>query len=284
MPDFPIIDTHVHLWDTNQLSYSWLANNPEINRPFLLADFDQARADIAVEKIVFVEAAADTEHAFDEAAWVAGLNRTDSRIAGIVAAASLEKGAAVKADLEQLTAYPKVKGVRRILQGEADPAYCLQPNFVAGVQALDDFDLSFDICIYHIQLASVIELVKQCPFIPFILDHIGKPDIKNQVFEPWKRELKALAELPNVWCKLSGMVTEADHDHWTAADLQPYIDHVIECFGFERVMFGGDWPVATLATEYPRWVETLSQAVSGASETELKKLFHDNATAFYRLG
>ncbi len=132
-------------------------------------------------------------------------------------------------------------------------------------------------------MANTIKMVQQCPDVRFILDHIGKPQIKNHLMEPWRSELRQLAQLPNVWCKMSGLVTEADHQKWTPADLRPYIDHVIDCFGFDRVLFGGDWPVAFQATEYPRWVSTLEDAIAGASEREKRALFHDNAIVFYRL-
>ena len=128
--------------------------------------------------------------------------------------APLEKGEAVRPDLEKLAANPLVKGIRRIIEFEPDPGFCLQPGFVKGVQALPDYGLSFDICISHGQMGNAIKLMQQCPKVQFILDHIGKPDIKNQLFEPWKRELKTLAKFPNVWCKMSGLVTEADHKHW----------------------------------------------------------------------
>ena len=132
-------------------------------------------------------------------------------------------------------------------------------------------------------MANTIKMVAQCPDVQFILDHIGKPDIKHGLLDPWRAEIKTLSELPNVWCKMSGLVTEADHANWTKEQLKPYVDHVLECFGFDRVMYGGDWPVAYQATEYPRWVETLAWAVEGCSGDELKKLFRDNAIAFYRL-
>ena len=146
-----------------------------------------------------------------------------------------------------------------------------------------EFDLSFDICIKHHQLANVVKFVSLCPDVRFVLDHIGKPDIKNGLLHPWKGDMKDLADLPNVWCKISGVATEADHQNWTREDLRPYILHAIDCFGFDRVFYAGDWPVATLATDYCRWVETLEWGVQAASEHELRKLFHDSAAAFYRL-
>lgn len=143
--------------------------------------------------------------------------------------------------------------------------------------------LDFPIIDAHHQMANTIKLVQQCPEVSFILDHIGKPDIKNQVFDPWKQQLKTLSKFKNVGCKISGLATEADTQNWTDSDLRPYIDHVIECFGFDRIVYGGDWPVATLATDYPRWVETLYQTVEHCNHSEKSKLYRENAITFYNL-
>ena len=151
------------------------------------------------------------------------------------------------------------------------------------MQLLPRHGLSFDLCINHKQLANTLKLVKQCPNVKFIMDHIAKPDIKAGLLDPWRAQLRELAQFPNVWCKLSGLVTEADFQKWTPADLQPYIDHVVDCFGFGRVIFGGDWPVSTQATDYPRWVTTLDAALKGASPDELHQLYVRNAEAFYRV-
>ncbi|MGD8294733.1 MAG: amidohydrolase family protein, partial [Desulfobacterales bacterium] len=176
-----------------------------------------------------------------------------------------------------------IKGIRRIIQFEEDIEFCLQPDFIKGVQLLADFNWSFDICIYHPQMANSIKLVKQCPNVQFILDHIGKPDIKNHLLQPWDSEIQQLAEFENVACKVSGIITEADHDNWKKEDLKPYFDHVIDCFGIDRVMFGGDWPVVTLAGSLQDWLETLEWAVTGFSQDEIKRLFCDNAKRFYRI-
>lgn len=282
MLPFPIVDTHVHLWDPTYLSYPWLQNIPKLNKPYLLEDFKQATGSVQVDKIVFLQCECDFSQFMAEADWVTDLAAQDPRIEGIVPWAPLEKGEAARPDLDKLAENRLIKGVRRLLQSEPVD-FCLQPSFIEGVQALADFNLSFDICIYHRHLANVIQLVRQCPDVNFILDHIGKPDIKNQLFEPWRTELKTLAQFPNVWCKVSGLVTEADPQNWTKEDLKPYIDHVVNCFGFDRVIYGSDWPVATLASEYPRWVETLLWAVEGCSEAELRKLFRENAIKFYKL-
>ena len=197
--------------------------------------------------------------------------------------APLELGDGARSSLEKMAANPRIKGVRRIIQFEPDQNFCLRPAFVHGVQLLSEYHFSFDICINHNQLANTIRLVQQCPDTSFVLDHIGKPDIKNGLLDPWREQIAELARIPNVVCKISGLATEADNDHWTKAQLRPYINHVIDCFGFERVMFGGDWPVATEATDCPRWVETLLWAVAGCSEIELTHLFRDTASRFYHL-
>lgn len=280
----PIIDTHLHVWDPALLRYRWLDGIPKLNRPHLLAEYDRACGPVRVEKMVFVQCECEFARYKEEADWVAALARQDPRIQGIVPWAPLENGDAARLDLEALARDPLVKGIRRIIQFEPDPEFCLRPDFLRGVRLLARFDMHFEICITHVQMENAIRMVRECPGTRFILDHVGKPDIKNRVMEPWATHLRTLAAIPGVWCKMSGLVSEADHDRWTREDLQPYVDHVIDCFGFDRVMYGGDWPVASLATDYPRWVETLQWAVQGCSGVELRKLFHDNAVAFYRLG
>ena len=283
MLDFPLIDTHLHVWDPQRLRYPWLDDIPLLNQAYLLEDYDRACAPVAVEQMVFLQAEVDFAQFQAEADWVDSLAEQDSRLAGIVPWAPLELGEAARPALDRLAANPRVKGIRRIIQFEADIDFCLQPSFIQGLRLLPFYGLSFDICIAHFQMANTIKMVAACPDVQFVLDHIGKPDIKNGLLDPWRAEIKTLSDLPNVWCKISGLVTEADHQHWTREQLKPYIDHVIDCFGFDRVMFGGDWPVACQATAYPRWVETLVWAVQGCSQAELKQLFYDNAAGFYLL-
>ena len=282
MDNFPIVDTHVHLWHPKQLRYPWLKDVPNLNRPFLLQDYSDAHQDLNIESIVFVQCDTHPDDGLKETTWVTSLAAVEPKIKGIVAWAPLEEGEQVAPFVEKLAEESLVKGIRRLIQSE-DIDFCIQPNFVKGVKTLSRFNLSFDLCIFHPQLSNTISLVEQCPNVQFILDHIGKPDIKNQLFDPWKQEITQLASFENVYCKISGLVTEADHNSWTPEDLQPYIEHVLEAFSFDRVIYGSDWPVSTLASDYPRWVQTLKDVVSGCSTDELNKLFHDNAIEFYRL-
>lgn len=283
MPNFPIVDTHLHLWDLGRLRYPWLAGVPALNRHHLVEDFRRACGPVQVAKMVFVQCECDPALSQAEADWVTEIARSEPRIRGIVAQAPLENGDAVRGALARLAANPLVKGVRRLIQSEADDAFCVRPDFVRGVQALAAHGLSFDVCIFHRQLGNAIKLVRQCPEVGFVLDHIGKPDIKAGRLDPWRAELRELAALPNVRCKVSGLVTEADFAAWTPADLRPFIEHTVECFGFDRVMFGGDWPVSTQASDYPRWVATLDDTLRGCSPDELHRLYVRNAEAFYRV-
>jgi L-fuconolactonase len=283
MPIFPIVDTHLHIWDLSRLRYAWLDKIPLLNRNHLIEDYRRACGPVAVAKMVFLQCECDFAQFQAEADWVTEVSRIDPRIRGIVPWAPLEKGEAAGDSLSKLAANPLVKGVRRIIQFEADREFCLKPDFVRGVQALHAHGLSFDLCINHRQLAHTINLVRQCPNVRFILDHIAKPDIKAGLLDPWRAELRELSRIENVWCKMSGLVTEADHGKWKPADLKPYIDHVVECFGFDRVMFGGDWPVSTQASDYPRWIATLDDALRGCTPDELHRLYVRNAESFYRI-
>jgi L-fuconolactonase len=196
----------------------------------------------------------------------------------------MEDAAVVRTILEDLIATsPRIRGVRRLIQAEPDPDFASRPEFIEGVRLLPEFGLSFDICIKHHQLPASIQLVRACPETSFILDHIAKPDIRARLLEPWREHMAALASLPNVMCKISGVVTEADQANWTIDDIEPYISHAFSVFGEDRVMFGGDWPVVTLASEYRRWVETLAELTRNLSASAKSKLWRDNARRAYRL-
>lgn len=285
MPSFPIIDSHVHLYDPARLSYPWMRDIAKLNKRHEMDTFDALRGDVEVEGLVFVEVDVAQPQQLDEARYVSGLAERDPRIRGLVAAAPLEQGAAVEGLLEQLVREnPLLRGVRRLIQTQPDPEFCLRPGFIEGVKRLAAFDLGFDICILHHQLPATLEFVRRCPEVRMVLDHIGKPGIKAGLVEPWRAQIREMAALPNVVCKISGVATEADHQNWTREQLLPYIEHVIECFGFDRIMFGGDWPVSELASSYRNWVDTVDWVVEGATEEEKRKLYRDNAIAWYRLG
>mgnify|MGYP000179511855 CR=1 FL=1 len=274
-----IIDSHVHFWHPETLRYTWLDEIDLLNKPFLPDDFDAATGDIDVEGIVFVQADCDSQQAVDEVEWVASL---DERIQAIVAFAPLENGNAARLMLEKLTGYERVKGVRRLIQSEAS-GFARQPDFIKGVQSLSEYNLSFDICVYHHQLPDVLELVKQCPDICFVLDHAGKPGIKAGLLDPWRGHISQLAQFDNVCCKISGMITEADHQNWSEDSLKPYIEHLLNTFGTERLMFGSDFPVMNLAGDYLRWFNTLQSILTTLTEAETTAIYYENARSFYKI-
>lgn len=282
MPDFPIVDAHVHLWDPDYFPMPWLAGNPLLEQRYTLPEYHQHTAGVEIEAMVYVQVDVAPAYALAEARWVAAQAHDDPRIRGIVAFAPVDDGEHLRSYLDALIATtPLVRGVRRIVQGEPDAGW-LTDDFVRGVQILAEYDLSFDLCVGHHQLPQAIELVQRCPDTWFMLDHIAKPDIAQGLLEPWREHMAALAALPNVLCKVSGMVTEVG-SAWTEADLAPYLAHVLKVFGKGRVAFGGDWPVALLASAYPRWVATLDALTAQLSPAAQRMLWADNATRFYRL-
>ena len=285
MPAFPIVDSHVHLWNPALYRIPWLDKVPKINQPMNLPEYEAATAGIDVEGLVYLQVEVAPPYAMLEARDLVALAERDSRVLGIVPWAPLEFGERGRYFLKELAAIgPQIKGVRRIVQDAPDPAYCLQPDFVRGNQILGELGLVSDICCNSTQLAQNVELVRQCPDTQFVMDHIAKPDIRGGEFEPWATQLADLASFPNVCCKISGVVTEANHDGWTVEEIAPYAMHALTVFGEERVMFGSDWPVVTLASEYRRWYKTLDALTAGFSEAAKRKLWSKNAKRFYGLG
>lgn len=284
MPPYPITDAHVHLWNPELLRISWLDTSEVLGKPFEPAEYSQHTEGLPIEGFVYVEVDVDPSYRLLEAKQVAKYAEQYPRIKAVVVSAPLEDGRVVRSLLAELVAAnPLVKGVRRLLQGESDPEFCLRPGFIEGVKQLADFKLSFDICIKHYQLAGAIELVRRCPEVSFVLDHIAKPDIKAQLLDPWREQMRELAALPNVYCKMSGLVTEADSENWTAEDLKPYVRHVLEVFGEDRVMYGSDWPVVLNASSYKRWYETLLELTDDLSDEAKRKLWSENTRRFYRI-
>jgi L-fuconolactonase len=280
MPNFPIIDSHLHLWDPQHLTYPWLSG--PLDQAFLPRDFQAATGPVLVESMVFLECAAAPHQSLDEARWVLEQAKADPRIAAMVCHAPLEQGDAVRPHLESLAAMTKVKGARRIYQDEPDADFCLHPDFIAGVRALPDFGLSFDMCIKHWQLQASIALADACPKTMIVLDHIAKPGIKAGLMQPWADQMYEMAKRNNVLCKLSGVATEAAAD-WTAETLRPYLDVALNAFGPNRLMFGGDWPVSTLAITYPAWVDIVDRLIADLSPDEQRQIYRNTARQFYRL-
>jgi len=279
----PIIDTHQHLWDLSQFPYSWCRDIPGLNRTFKVADYLDAIAGIGVQKSVFVECDVDEPHAMAEARHVLSLtNHPDNPIAGVVASCRPEQDDFAEC-VDQLAGHPNLKGFRRVLHNMPDET-SQTPSFAPNVRRLADHGLSFDLCVQARQLPLALRLAEQCPDVQFILDHCGVPDVKGRRMDPWRDYIKQIGQLPHVACKISGLVAYADPEHWTVEDLRPFYEHVVDCFGWDRVMWGSDWPVCTLSATYQQWVDAALELTKKVTERDRKRLFHDNAERVYRLG
>jgi predicted TIM-barrel fold metal-dependent hydrolase len=277
-----IVDAHQHLWDLDLFHYAWLKDLPVLNRSFRMNDYCDATTGLGIEKSVHLEADVDEPFMVEETKHVLRLaDRSDNPLEGVVACGRPESKE-FKTYLERILGHAKLKGIRRILHTQPDDLGQSE-TFIENVNSLAGYGLSFDLCVLARQLPLAIRLVSRCPEVTLILDHCGVPQVREKILDPWRANIHAIAKFPNVFCKISGLVAYADPRHWTAEDLRPYVDHAIECFGWDRVMFGSDWPVCTLSASYRQWVDALVSLTRGAGDVNQKKLFQENAIRIYRL-
>jgi len=273
------IDAHHHLWKYNVQDYGWMGEGMSaIRRDFLPRDL-KAEIDAAgVNGVVTVQARQKVE----ETEWLLGLADDNDFMRGVVGWVPLVSPG-VRSDLDRFAAHAKLKAVRHVLHDEQDDEYMLRGDFNAGVSLLEEFDLVYDILIFERHLPQTIEFVDRHPEQIFVVDHIAKPRIKDKVISPWRENITELARRENVFCKVSGMVTEADWKNWTVAQLRPYFDVVLSAFGPARLMFGSDWPVCLVACEYGRWHRIVCDFVSGLSSSEQAHILGDTAAEAYNL-
>ena len=277
-----IVDSHVHFWDPAELHYPWLEAVPPLHRAFLPQDYATATGQIPIGRMVFVEANCRPEEARREVEFVERLVRAEPRVAGIVAFVGLAtRDSGPGRTLEALSRLPLVKGIRQNIQGHA-PGFSVQRAFIEGVREVGRRGFTFDLCATHDQLREVTELVGQCADTRFVLDHCGKPAIRDRTFEAWSADIARLAAHENVCCKLSGLLTEAGEAR-CPEDLLPYAARVVECFGPERVLYGSDWPVLTLAGDYGTWYGFTERFTRGWSAGERSRFYGDNAARVYQL-
>jgi L-fuconolactonase len=280
----PIIDTHQHLWDLQRLTLPWLADYPDLSRNFLPEDYREAVKDLNVVKSVYVEVDVEPSQLIAEADDVIRLCRQGSRptAAAIIGGRPADEGFAEY--LERFAGVPFVKGVRQVLHvATALARTCLDERFVDGVRLLGRHGKSFDICVRPAELGDAAELIGLCPDTRFVLDHCGNVDVAARNYEPWRRNLERIAGHSNVVCKVSGIVESAPRSSWTAEDLAPIVNHVLDVFGPERVLFASNWPVCNLNGGVRRWVEALRRIVADRPTSLQRNLFHDNAARFYGL-
>jgi len=276
-----VIDGHIHFWDPARFDYPWLQGEPQLRRRFTPLDLDTGGLDI--EGFIFVQAACRPEQSAAEVDWVRKLAAAGTPVLGAVAHAPLEDGpAACKTDLTSYAADPLVVGVRRLLQD--DPAdFALRQPFIDAVRTLPEHGLTFDLCIRSHQLAEVLHVVESCPEVTFVLDHLGKPPVGAGNLGRWANDAARLADLPHVWCKLSGLASEADPADRTPRALLPYLKHALDVFGPDRCLFGSDWPVASTVIDYRGWYDLVFAACSGLLPAERDQVLSGNARKVYGL-
>ncbi|WP_416067430.1 amidohydrolase family protein [Rhizobium sp. ZK1] len=272
------IDTHLHVIDRSALNYPWLANVPDLDRDFLYETYATEAKRCGITKVLHMEVDVDPVIMQAETDYI---SRLGDLVAGaIVSCRPEEDGFA--AYLERQKADPFVKGFRRVLHVVPDDV-SEGALFRENVRRLSGTGLTFDLCTLPHQVSKVVALADAAPDVQFVLDHCGNPDIKSNAFEPWSRGIAEIARRPNVTAKISGIVTNADPASWTAENLRPYIEHVISSFGWDRVVWGSDWPVCTLANGLSTWVAATQAVLSGTAQTERSKLLYGNAQRLWKL-
>jgi L-fuconolactonase len=273
------IDAHHHLWRYSVEEYGWIDESMSLlRRDFLTKDLTAVMASAGVDGSVVVQA----RQTMEETRWLLDLAEDCDAIRGVVGWAPIA-GEDFPGVMEEFENRPKLKGLRHVIQGEKDENYILREDFNSGIRSMLGSGLVYDILIYERHLLQTIEFVDEHPEQVFVLDHVAKPLIREGVVEPWASLMRELGERENVWCKVSGMVTEAAWSAWTLDGLRPYLDTVVEAFGVERLMVGSDWPVCLVACEYGRWFDLLGKYFAGFNESERDAVFGGTAIEVYGL-
>jgi L-fuconolactonase len=281
----PIVDTHQHLWDLTKFRLPWIKEGSPLARSFPMPDYLSATAGLNIVKAVYMEVDLDPEQQTAEAQYILDVCKRGNTptVAAVISGRPASEG--FKKFLEPFKGSRYIKGVRQVLHNPDIPAgYCLSANFIKGIRLLGELGMSFDICVRPGELLDAAKLIDACPDTRFILDHCGNANVQAPDHSQWTRDIAAVAKRKQVVCKVSGIVVSAKPGAWSVDDLAPIVNHTLEVFGPDRVMFGGDWPVCTLAASYKQWFEALKTIVHDRSEPEQRKLFPDNAVRFYGLG
>lgn len=273
------IDAHQHFWNYSPREYDWIGDSMSaLRRNFLPRDLAPELTATGFDGSIAVQA----RQLLEETRWLLELSEHSPRILGVVGWLDL-CAPDVRSQLASFTANPKLVGVRHIVQSEPDGRFLLRPDFVRGIAALEEFGLAYDILIYTKHLPVAIEFVQKFPRQRFVLDHLAKPPIRSGEIDTWAQGIRKLAAFPNVSCKLSGLVTEADWQHWTPEQIKPYLDIAFACFGPERLMIGSDWPVCLVAAFYTRAISLVTDYIAKYEASAQAAVLGENAARFYRV-
>jgi L-fuconolactonase len=276
------IDVHHHLWKLDlPFQYGWLDAPAlgKIRRDFLPEDLEPLIRAEGIDRTIFVQ----TQHDVEENRWVLGLAERHPFLAGVVGWVDLAS-ADCERQVEEFRQFPKFVGVRHVVQDEPDDDFLIREEFLRGLKVLEKNGVPFDLLLYVKHLRHVPTLARALPELPMVIDHLAKPRIKDHATDDWLPGFREAAAFPNVSCKLSGMVTEADWENWTADDLRPYVQSALDLFGPDRLMFGSDWPVCELAATYAEVHEAAVATLGPISSSERRAIFGGTAARFYGIG
>lgn len=274
------IDSHQHFWKADRGDYHWMSPAVQVLcRDYLPADLQPLLKKNKIDKTILVQAAQTTA----ETDFLLELAEQHDFIAGVIGWLDMDSPEFPR-EIVRYSKKPKFLGVRPMLQDLPDDDWILRPNVVQALKLIAEWDMPFEFLTYTRHLPHVLTVLERVPGLRAVVDHISKPEIKNHKLDPWRSLMTRVADHPNVYCKLSGMITEADHKTWTPDDLRPYVEHVLDSFGVERVMFGSDWPVCLLAGSYDQVAAALQAVVKPRLDKHGESaLFGENAARFYKL-
>lgn len=274
-----IIDSHQHFWIYEAEKHAWIDDEMKvIRKDFMPEDLKLVYQNNGIDGCVAVEA----DQTLAQTDFLLDLAEKNDFIKGVVGWVDL-RASDIDTILKQYSKFPKLKGFRHVVQAEADHNFVLRPNFLNGIAALEKYNFTYDILIFPHQLGAALELVRRFPNQKFIIDHIAKPYIKDGFYEGWATLMKAISEYKNVYCKLSGMATEADYNTWTPEQIEPYMQLVLDVFGANRILFGSDWPVCLVAGNYTKTKELVTNFIAKLSSDEQAAIMGGNAIKFYNL-
>lgn len=275
-----IVDAHQHFWQVGVFSYPWMPIDEDhtLRRDYLPDDLAPQLERSGVDRTVLVQAS----NSLAETEWMLRLSDAHPFIAGIVGWVDLDSRQAGR-QADELQRHERFKGVRHLVESEPDTDWLVRPQVLESLRELARRGLTYDLLVRPRHLKHVERVADAAPDLRLVLDHLAKPPVASGEFDEWARQLETIARIENLHCKLSGLVTEARHDDWTDADLQPYVDHALACFGAGRVMFGSDHPVCLLAADYDQVIESCTRLTANLSEADRERIFSRNASEFYRL-
>jgi L-fuconolactonase len=274
-----IIDSHQHFWQVGRFDYPWMsAEVAALYRDFLPDDLEPLLNDCGVRQTVLVQAS----NSLEETRWLLELADRHPFIAGVVGWVDL-MSPQLEEQMAEFIAHPKFKGVRHLVESEPADDWLVQPRVLHGLKVLAAHGVAYDLLVHTRHLDDVLTVAERCPELRMVVDHMAKPPVASREMKRWTRALKAVAQIPGLHGKLSGLVTEADHDAWKTSDLAPYVNCALEWFGAERLMIGSDWPVCLLAASYEQALDVYQELLAGLNDNERRGILAGNAASFYRL-